>query len=169
MALEEIVPTYDIDAAQAEWDSPRRCQRLTEEYIHRGTVVLDIGIGTGQTVQGYQEKGALIIGVDNDQMMLDAAQAISGGAGDMRLGDVNTNLPLSDLAGKVDIVQAIGVLEFASDLPGVIYQLAATLKDDGIFVFTIEEAAKDTTEQSAQQVYPKTGITVYRHAADEVS
>lgn len=135
--------SYDIESAQAEWGSLERAQELAENYVRDGSNVLDIGIGTGQSVAGYMEKGARIIGIDRDESMLESAQNITGEAGAMRLGDINEQLPVEDLEGQVDVVQAIGVLEFAEDIEGVFDQVVPTIKEGGVFVFTVETPGGD--------------------------
>ena len=86
--------TYDNDALGAGWDSPIRAQRLVESFIVPGSLVLDVGIGTGLAVKGYQEKGASVIGIDHDPAMIETARAATG-VTDIRLGDVNRNLPIN--------------------------------------------------------------------------
>lgn len=157
---------YDAEAAQAKWDSPRRAQKLVGEYIHEGSTVLDIGIGTGQTVQGYREKGAQIIGIDKDEGILKAAQEITGDAGVMRPGDINEQLPVEDLEKQIYVAQAIGVLEFAEDIESVFDQVVPTLKEGGVFVFTIE-ALRDGANKK-MEYFPGADVTVYRHSPEEI-
>ena len=156
--------SYDAETAEGGWDSPERAQSLVEKYIQADTIVLDIGIGTGQAVRGYAEKGAVVIGLDRDQDMLTAAQSFIGESGFMRQADLNERLPVDDLVGKVDVAQAIGVLEFAEDLPSVIDQIEQTLAADGVFVFTVETAVspfEDSTQQYAD-------LTIHRHTPSEI-
>ncbi len=159
--------TYDEDTAEAGWDSPERAQRLVEGFVVSGSLVLDVGIGTGQAVKGYQEKGASVVGIDHDPAMIEVARAATG-ASDVRLGDINEALPTEDLTRSVDVIQAIGVLEFATNLRGTITELAASLKDRGVIVFTIE-VAQDESETKVIEYFPDSGITVFRHSLEEVS
>lgn len=128
--------------------------------------MLDIGIGTGLAVRGYADKGATVIGLDHDQAMLDTAQAVVGELGSLRLADINAQLPIDDLEGSIDVAQAVGVLEFAKDLPNVFKQVYKALKDDGVFVFT-SELVEDYHPQP-QTYYPELDITVYRHSVEEI-
>jgi len=66
---------YDSASKEAGWDSPERAQKLVGGYVTPGSKVLDIGIGTGQAVNGYAEKGATVIGLDHDASMLDKASS----------------------------------------------------------------------------------------------
>lgn len=66
------VSLYDKDSQDAEWDSPGRVQRLAAPFVHAGEIVLDLGIGTGQAVNGYTQKGAHVVGVDQ------ASEALKG-------------------------------------------------------------------------------------------
>lgn len=161
-----VAETYDTAAEEGGWDSPERAQRLVEQYVGDGSVVLDIGIGTGQTVEGYSGKGAVIIGLDHDPEMLEAAQSVTGEAGLMRQADINSPLPIGDIAGRVDVAQAIGVLEFADDLGSIVNQVKTTLKPGGVFVFTVETFTGNSDNQS--QYYPDADLTLHRHTPDEV-
>lgn len=157
---------YDAESAQAEWDSPERAQALVESYLREGSNVLDIGIGTGQAVEGYREKGARIIGIDRDESMLQAAEEVTGDAGTMRLGDINEHLPVEDLEGQADVVQAVGVLEFAKDIESVFDQVTATLDENGVFVFTVEMPRNNSDKMS--EYFPGADVTVYRHNPEEI-
>ncbi len=156
---------YDTNSKEAGWDSPERAQRLVESYITPDSKVLDIGIGTGQAVNGYAEKGATVIGLDHDELMLTAAESIVGEHGSLRQADINTELPISDLKESVDVVQAIGVLEFAEDLPKIFEQVHGSLKENGVFVFTAE-LVDDTHPEKSE--YENVGLTVHRHSIEQI-
>lgn len=160
------LPTYDTDSKEAGWDYPERPQRLVEPFVESGAKVLDIGIGTGQSVSGYADKAATIIGLDHDQAMLDTTQSVVGENGVLRQADINKELPIADLENSIDVAQAVGVLEFAEDLPSVFEQVHRSLKDSGAFVFTTE-LLEDYNPES-QTHYPELDITVYRHSPEEI-
>ena len=157
---------YDQASAEAGWDSPERAQALVSDYIGNGSVVLDIGIGTGQAVQGYAEKGARVIGLDHDFESLAHAQRVTGASGEMRVADINKKLPLEDCSEKIDVAQAIGVWEFARDLEGFVGQVRDALKPTGVFVFTLERI--DTDNENKEEYFPENNVTVYRHGREEV-
>ena len=161
------VTAYEYDNATAEggWDSPERAQRLVDSYIKDGTLVLDIGTGTGQAVEGYVEKGAMVVALDQDSDMLALARERIGDKGVYRIADINSELPLEDINGLVDVTQAIGVLEFAKDLPGLMGQVELVLSPNGVFVFTIEEPllGGELTEH-----YADINVNTYRHTSEEV-
>jgi predicted TPR repeat methyltransferase len=141
---------------------------LVESRVTAGSRVLDIGIGTGLAVSGYADKGAIVIGLDHNQAMLDAAHDVVGENGSLRLADINNPLPISDLEDSVDVAQAVGVLEFAKDLPSVFGQVYDSLKEDGMFAFTSELIdGIQTTEPETH--YDDIDITVYRHTPDEIA
>ena len=156
---------YDTDSKEAGWDSPERAQKWVESYITPDSKVLDIGIGTGQAVNGYAKKGATVIGLDHDESMLAAAESIVGGNGSLRPADINKELPIADLKESVDVAQAVGVLEFAEDLPKVLEQVHGSLKENGVFVFT-SELVDD--KHPAKSQYENVGLTVHRHSSEEI-
>lgn len=99
--------------------------------------------------------------------MLGYAQTVVGEHGSLRLADINGRLPIGDLEGTVDVAQAVGVLEFAKDLPRVFDQVYGSLKEDGVFAFTSELIdGIQTTEPKTH--YDNIGVTVYRHTPDEI-
>jgi predicted TPR repeat methyltransferase len=165
---ETSIPTYNTDSKEAGWDSPERVQKLVESRVTVGSKVLDIGIGTGFVVSGYADKGATVIGLDHDQTMLGAARTVVGENGSLREADINGQLPIDDLEGSVDVAQAVGVLEFAKDLPSVFGQVYGSLKEDGMFAFTSELIdGVRTTEPETH--YDDINVTVYRHTPDEIA
>ena len=159
---------YDTDSKEAGWDSPQRVQKLVESRVTAGSKVLDIGIGTGLAVNGYADKGAIVIGLDLDQAMLDAAHDVVGENGSLRLADINGQLPIDDLKDSVDVAQAVGVLEFAKDLSSVFGQVYGSLKEDGVFAFT-SELIDGTRILESETHYDDIDITVYRHTPDEIA
>jgi len=168
MSSSPETPSYDTDSKKAGWDSPERVQKLVESRVTTGSRVLDIGIGTGLAVSGYANKGATIIGLDHDQAMLDTAQTVIGEHGSLRQADINGRLPIDDLEGAVDVAQAVGVLEFAKDLPNVFGQVYGSLKEDGVFAFT-SELIDGTRTTEPETHYDDIDVTVYRHTPDEIA
>ena len=159
---------YDTDSKQAGWDSPERVQKLVESRVTAGSRVLDIGIGTGLAVNGYADRGATVIGLDHDQAMLDAAQSVVGENGSLRQADINGLLPIDDLEGSVDVAQAVGVLEFAKDLPSVFGQVYGSLKEDGVLAFT-SELINGVQTLEPETHYDDIDVTVYRHTPDKIA
>ena len=170
MSIDHEVPAYDYDtdSKEAGWDSPERVQKLVESQVTAGSRVLDIGIGTGLAVSGYADKGATVIGADHDQAMLDTAQTVVGEHGSLRQADINDQLPIDDLEGSIDVAQAVGVLEFAKDLPSVFGQVYGSLKEDGVFAFT-SELIDGTRTLEPETHYDDIDVTVYRHTPDEMA
>lgn len=157
---------YDEATAEGGWDSPERAQKLVEAYIGERTLVLDIGTGTGQAVKGYTDKGARVVALDSDPKMLKEAKHIIGENGVYRTVDINMEeFPIDDIKGYVDVVQAIGVLEFAKDLGDVMSQVERALAPGGVFVFTVEEPGPDGR---LSEHFEDVGVTTYRHTTEEV-
>ena len=161
------IESYDTESHAAGWDSPERAQKLVEPYITSGATVLDIGIGTGQAIKGYADKGAIVIGIDHDEAMISEATLIVGENGSVRKGDINESLPVTDLQGSIDVAQAIGILEFAKNLPATLEQVYETLKVDGIFVFTVE-LTQDIDAHETEVHFPEAQVTIYSHSVEEI-
>lgn len=159
--------TYNRESDDAGWDSPKRVQELVAPFLKSGVIVLDLGIGTGQAVEGYAEKGVQVVGIDHDPSMLENARKNVGAEAELRVGDINEPLPVDDLLDSVDVVQAVGVLEFANNIGNIVDQAEAVLKNGGIFVLTVELVSEDTTIPTTEH-YPEADVTVYRHTTSEI-
>lgn len=165
--LETPQESYDTESQSAGWDSPERAQKLVEPYITSGATVLDIGIGTGQAIKGYADKGAIVIGIDHDEEMINEATLIVGENGSVRKGDINELIPVDDLKDSIDVAQAIGVLEFAKDLPDILGKVYETLKPGGVFVFTVE-LIENINAPEKEVYFPEAQVTVYRYLQKEI-
>lgn len=160
---------YDIESKEAGWDSPQRIQRLVEQYVVPGSKVLDIGTGTGLAVKGYAEKGAIVIGLDHDKDMLDRARKVVGDEGVLRQADINKLLPVDDLQGQIDVVQAVGVLEFANNLEKVFAQANIAQKKGGVFAFTTEALTKTGPQSEVKTAFHEAGVIVHRRPVAEIT
>jgi len=125
-----------------EWDAMRK--RFFGEGVRRaaiaaanitpGTLVADIGTGTGFMAEAALDAGARVIGVDLSEKMLEQVSARLAGRPFEARQSSETELPLG--AGEVDAVVANMFLHHAEDPPSTIRQLARALKPGGRLVIT---------------------------------
>src|SRR5919198_1132937 len=108
-----------FDRVADRWDEMRRTffgdgvrrAAIAAAAVGPGTLVADVGIGTGFVAEAALDAGARVIGVDISDAMLDeAARKFAGRPIELRRGQADA-LPLSD--GEVDAVLANMVLHHA--------------------------------------------------------
>ncbi len=102
--------------------------------ISDGSVVADVGTGTGFLAEGALAAGARVIGIDSSGGMLaQVRERFSGKDFEARVGEIDA-LPLQD--SEVDAVMANMVLHHAPDPANAIREMARVLKPGGWLVIT---------------------------------
>lgn len=134
-----ISQKYDEATSSFDWIVPKEIESILEKYnlIKDGLEVLDMGIGTGQTVEFLQNKNCNIYGVDISEKML---KIVKDKYPDLKTFRYDICDKLNNLFGKdkFNLVIAGGVLEFIKDIDGVLRDVHALLKEDSYFIFTYE-------------------------------
>lgn len=131
-----------FDDVAGTWDEMRRLffgdgvrqAAIAAAEVTPGSIVADVGTGTGFLAEAALDAGARVIGVDiSDGMLAEVSNRFADRAFEARRGDAAA-LPLAD--GEVDAVVANMVLHHASDPPAAIREMARTLKPGGRLVIT---------------------------------
>jgi ubiquinone/menaquinone biosynthesis C-methylase UbiE len=131
-----------FDQIAGQWDTMRRTffgegvrrAAIDAAAVSPGSVVADVGTGTGFLAEAALDAGARVIGIDNSSGMLDQASArFAGRAFEARHGDAD-GLPLAE--GEADAVLANMFLHHAPDPPAAIREMTRALKPGGILVIT---------------------------------
>ncbi|MDO0912254.1 methyltransferase domain-containing protein [Streptomyces sp. DT2A-34] len=101
-----------------------------------GQRVLDLGCGTGGTLQAVAERapGALLHGCDVDPEAVAAARTLLGGDAEVEVHDLNK--PTRYPAGSMDAVVCHDVLEFLRDPAALIDEAARLLRPGGTAVIS---------------------------------
>lgn len=137
---------YDLLAAQW-WDesspfkdllilnAPRF--RYFDEFVSdwRGKNVLDLGCGGGFAAEELARRGAIVVGVDPAQELLNVAKSHAKQeslAIDYRYG-TGEHIPAAD--GSFDLVVCVDVLEHVSDVNLVLAEVNRVLKPGGLFLY----------------------------------
>lgn len=125
---------YQVPAALYNLVSPY-CNFLQVDFT-----MLDLGCGTGLAAEPFilatnKNTSFKLVGVDLSQKMLDAAHA-KGGYDELILKDVLTFL--EDNKTPFDLIIAGDVLVYLGDLAPLFANVPKTLKQNGVFVFSIE-------------------------------
>ena len=131
-----------FDKVADQWDTMRR--QFFGEGVRRaaiaaadlkpGTVVADVGTGTGFLAEAAVNAGASVIGIDiSEGMLAQVSSRLAGRNFEARLGDTAA-LPLAD--GEADAVLGNMVLHHAEDPPAAIREMARALRPGGRLVIT---------------------------------
>ncbi len=131
-----------FDSVANKWDDMRRQffgegvreAAIRAAEISTGSVVVDVGTGTGFIAEAALAAGARVIGVDSsDGMLAEVRSRFAGQAFEARAGDVES-LPLQ--TGEADAVLANMVLHHAPDPAHAIHEMARALKPGGRLIIT---------------------------------
>jgi 2-polyprenyl-6-hydroxyphenyl methylase/3-demethylubiquinone-9 3-methyltransferase len=133
--------------AKSWWDPKDKFFALRQlniprfEYFDRfvsqwkGVRVLDVGCGGGFTAELLASRGAIVSGIDQSHLLIEAARIHSKTKGydiDYRDG-VGEKLPFAD--GSFDAVVCVDVLEHVDSVEQVVSEIARVLKPGGVFLF----------------------------------
>jgi ubiquinone/menaquinone biosynthesis C-methylase UbiE len=131
-----------FDSIADQWDDMRRTffgEGVRDAAIRAagsggGSVVADVGTGTGFIAEAALAAGARVIGIDSSEAMLAQVRSrFAGRAFEARAGDLDS-LPLE--TGEVDAVIANMVLHHAPDPAHAIREMARGLKPGGKLIIT---------------------------------
>ena len=101
---------------------------------HPNESILDAACGSGKYTTEFHKAGAVVVGVDFSQAMLDRAVRKHPQL-TFRFADLSEPLPFDDTTfDKVNCAQA---LKHLSDLPAVFAEIARVLRPGGAFVFSV--------------------------------
>jgi ubiquinone/menaquinone biosynthesis C-methylase UbiE len=129
----QVAPEWDAMRKRFFGEGVRRAA-IAAANVRPGTVVADIGTGTGFMAEAALDAGARVIGVDlSEGMLQQVSTRLAGRAFEARQSS-ETELPLAD--SEVDAVVANMFLHHAEDPPSTIRQLARALKPGGRLVIT---------------------------------
>jgi SAM-dependent methyltransferase len=111
--------------------------RLLDAMLARGSRVLDAGCGSGRVGAGLSARGHVVVGVDADRELIDAAQADHPGPTWLVADLAELDLATQGLPEPFDAAVCAGnVMPYLA--PGsegvVLGRLAAHLRDDGLAV-----------------------------------
>src|SRR5947209_5123848 len=105
----------------------------------RAIKVLDFGCGTGVFLKDIAELGVDVTGVDNSEPMIEAARLHLGSMGErVTLEHISNDVACGVYQDQIyEVILCISVLEFVSDLQGVLSRLSACLAPGGVLILSI--------------------------------
>ncbi len=99
--------------------------------------ILDFGCGVGSLCKVLNNRGHHVTGMDYSKEMIHKARLTLPPEIDLLHGNHKSQLFKNDLVNKFDVVTAMHVLDWIRDIPTTITNLAASLKKDGILLFSV--------------------------------
>ena len=124
-------------APSGAWNPPHVVADAVRPWLSTDTRILDIGVGTGQTLSSLANQIALanVVGIDISTAMLaicrDKFPALTLFHG--TLAEYRQQSPQ-----PFDVAISSGTLEFVEHLPNLIHEVALSLRPRGRFIFTFE-------------------------------
>lgn len=138
---------YDLELKHIRyWQSNRKLFLRVKEYLNgiesesarskiEGSLVLDLGIGTGKTSEWFYNAGASCFGLDQSKEMLQHCDA-KGFATTREYDLENFPYPLQD--NSFDFVISDGVFYYIEDLKKIFEEVGRILKPSGVFAFAFD-------------------------------
>lgn len=167
VTIESYNKTAKAYAARVEGMSLERQVNSFLSYLSKGSLVLDLGCGSGRDAKNFTEKGYSVIGVDLSDKLLEIARENAPQA-EFKLMDIaDLNFP----DGYFDGVWAAGSLLHLpkGEVPGVIGKVYDLLKPEGVFYISVKEGAGEVLKPDERYGYVEKFWSFFRAGEMEKS
>ncbi|MCK4525590.1 MAG: class I SAM-dependent methyltransferase [Candidatus Andersenbacteria bacterium] len=137
---DKLASQYDKATLEGKWRAPNEVNKMMSEFglVKSNLTVLDLGVGTGQSVELFVNKNCKIYAVDISNEMLKVAKQKYKRIKTFKY-DIGDGLDKLNFKHEFfDIVIAVGVLEFIKSIETIIKDVHQLLKPDSYFAFTYE-------------------------------
>ena len=163
-----ISSKYDKATVSFDWIVPNEIENILVKYnlIKDTLEVLDVGIGTGQTIDFLNNKNCNIYGIDISQKMLEIVKEKYPKVETYK-HDISEGLNNLFKENKFDLVIAGGILEFVKNIEEVFKDVFKLLKKDGYFVFTYEILISKDKIQNKREQYISEGYSEKNNLEEE--
>ncbi len=137
---DKLANQYNKATLKGKWSAPNEVNKTLSQLrlVKNNSSVLDLGVGTGQSIKIFINKNCKIYTVDISAKML---QIVKQKYPEVKTFKYNISNGLTGLHFKhksFDIIIAVGVLEFIKNIKRIIKETYQLLKADGYFIFTYE-------------------------------
>lgn len=155
-----ISSKYDEATSSFGWIVPNTIKNILDQYnlIKKDLNILDIGIGTGQTVDFLKDKECKLYGIDISSEMVNLAKKKYLKVKFFEY-DINEGIIKLFKKNKFDLIISGGVFEFIKNIEIVFNDTYQLLKKDGHFVFTYEMLISGNKYQKNKEQYITEGYT----------
>lgn len=151
--FDQYAEYYDKHLTQSlRYKVPQQIHAAVYQEIQSDNVswnILDLGCGTGLCGELFKEFSKRLSGVDISQEMINNAKA-KNIYDELRVADVEQ--ALADYR-DIDLVLAADVFTYIGDLDEIFSRVKRSLKENGLFAFSVEKSEKPTFELQASIRY----------------
>jgi len=133
-----IAPVYDqATEAEGSWNPPNVIYEHIKHLTKRNAIILDIGIGTGRSIDKIYKSGAYkeIHGVDVSEKMLNIC---INKYPKVKLSKISSVNDIANMVAHYDLIICSGTVEFIEDISALFQKVSVLLKTGGVFIFTYE-------------------------------
>ena len=169
--VNEFAKDYDKNILKNIWNGPQVIFDETREFISPGNLILDLGIGTGESSKRFQKIGFEITGLDGSPKMLELCKAKNI---DNKL--VLQNLEETPFPLKTDAYDAIisnGVFHLINPIEPIFLEAERILKSKGIFAFSFENSDDVSNytkmEKGVWMMKAETGVFTYKYSEQYIT
>ncbi|NOR75212.1 MAG: methyltransferase domain-containing protein [Draconibacterium sp.] len=164
--VNEFAKDYDKNILKNIWNGPQVIFDETREFISSGNLILDLGIGTGESSKRFQEANCIIIGLDGSPKMLELCKAKNIGKKLVLQNLEETPFPL-----KTDAFNGIisnGVFHLTNPIKPIFSEAKRILKSKGIFAFSFENSDDVSSyceiEKGVWMMKAESGVFTYKYS-----
>jgi len=137
---DKLANQYDKAILKDKWSAPDVANKLLSQFglVKNNLTVLDLGVGTGQSIKSFVNKNCKIYGVDISNKMLQATKQKYPEVKTLKYNISNGLTGLHFEPKSFDVIIAVGVLEFIKNIRRTIKETHQLLKPNGYFILTYE-------------------------------
>lgn len=177
----KLANQYNKATLKGKWSAPNEVNKTLSQLglVKNNLAVLDLGVGTGQSIKIFVNKSCKIYAVDISAKMLQIVRQKYPKVKTLKY-DISKRLAgLHFKHNSFDIIIAVGVLEFIKNIKRIIEETYQLLKKNGYFIFTYELLLPSHRLQRLKVQYNSEGYTeelsditkfkLYRRKKEEIN
>jgi len=147
---------YDGKSTPEQWPVNIHILDALKTYPQQPSTLLDLGAGTGLTIDAVMQSVQLtkVVAVDVADQMLDILEQKHPELNVECVQDSVEHFMTTDTR-QFDLITAIGILDFPADLPTIVSQLGDHLTPSGLALFNYVIPQK---EGQAEMIYPSRAV-----------
>lgn len=125
-----------------KYDTFHTTSNIIFQLINKGKKVLDIGCATGRLAEKLRKKECLVVGIEIDKQLADAAQQRCD---KVIMADVEELKEVPFSTGYFDVIVFADILEHLKNPEAVLTNFRKYLSDDGLLIVSIPNVANWTS------------------------